>query len=149
MSFLGALGAIGRLLPGYMQGERQAIQDNWSDLENYNTTQAGQLANAFSESTFQPRVSQAYDEAEMSRMGVMNSDMILQQNMVAQPGILQERAYTSAMGLPNAVMNQDLNNIMYQFSRANPLSMFNSYSGLGNTGGSLSQLLQQALMGGL
>ena len=146
MNFLGALGAIGRLLPGYVQGERQAIQDNWSDLNNYNTTQAGQLENAYTEATFQPRVSQAYDEAEMSRMGVMDNDMVLQQNMVAQPGILQERAYTSAMGLPNAVMNQDLNNLMYQFSRANPLQNYNGY---GNNSGTLTQLLQQALMGGV
>lgn len=55
-NIFGAFGALGRLLPGYMQGERQAIQDNWQDLENYNNVQKGQIANAFSEATFAPAV---------------------------------------------------------------------------------------------
>ena len=45
MAFLGSLGsvvgALGSLLPGYMQGERQAVQDNWADLNYYNKAQAG------------------------------------------------------------------------------------------------------------
>ena len=147
MSFLGALGAIGRLLPGYVQGERQAVQDNWADLDNYNKTQAGQLANAYTEATFQPNVSQEYDEAELSRMGVMNSDMILQQNMVAQPGILQERAYSSANLLPQAMMNNALQDRQFQYLMTNPLNSLGGYGGHNN--GQLALLIQQALMGGL
>ena len=60
MSFLGALG---RLLPGYMQGERQAIQDNWNDLNQYNKVQAGQLQNMFDENVMQDRMNMVKDNA--------------------------------------------------------------------------------------
>ena len=63
MSFLGALGAVGRLLPGYMQGERQAIQDNWNDLKNYNAAQAGQLQNMFDENAMKHRLNILQDRA--------------------------------------------------------------------------------------
>lgn len=51
------LGGLASLLPGYVQGQRQAIQDNWQDLMNYNQVQSGQLSNAFTEATWQPRLS--------------------------------------------------------------------------------------------
>lgn len=63
MSFLGALGAVGRLLPGYMQGERQAIQDNWNDLNQYNKAQAGQLQNMFDENAMRDRLQMMRDNA--------------------------------------------------------------------------------------
>lgn len=63
MSFLGALGAVGRLLPGYMQGERQAIRDNWMDLNQYNKVQAGQLQNMFDENAMRDRLQMLRDNA--------------------------------------------------------------------------------------
>lgn len=63
MSFLGALGAVGRLLPGYMQGERQAIADNWNDLNQYNKVQAGQLQNMFDENAMRDRLQMMRDNA--------------------------------------------------------------------------------------
>jgi len=63
MSFLGALGMVGRLLPGYMQGERQAIQDNWTDLNQYNKVQAGQLQNMFDENAMRDRLQMLRDNA--------------------------------------------------------------------------------------
>ena len=63
MSFLGALGSLGRLLPGYMQGERQAIQDNWNDLNQYNKVQAGQLQNMFDENAMRDRLNMMRDAA--------------------------------------------------------------------------------------
>lgn len=50
------LGSLANLLPGYIQGQRMANQDNWQDLLKYNQVQSGQLSNAFTEATFQPRL---------------------------------------------------------------------------------------------
>lgn len=55
------LGGLANLLPGYVQGQRQAIQDNWQDLMNYNQVQSGQLSNAFTEATWQPRLDMFQD----------------------------------------------------------------------------------------
>ena len=63
MSFLGALGAVGRLLPGYMKGEQQAIADNWNDLNQYNKVQAGQLQNMFDENAMKHRLNILQDRA--------------------------------------------------------------------------------------
>ena len=64
MSFLGGLfQSFGRLLPGYMQGERQAVQDNWTDLNQYNKVQAGQLQNMFDENVMPDRMNMAKDAA--------------------------------------------------------------------------------------
>lgn len=50
------LGGLASLLPNYVQGQRMANQDNWQDLMNYNQAQSGQLSNAFTEATWQPRL---------------------------------------------------------------------------------------------
>lgn len=64
MSFLGGLfQSFGRLLPGYMQGERQAVQDNWNDLNQYNKVQAGQLQNMFDENAMRDRLQMLRDNA--------------------------------------------------------------------------------------
>lgn len=55
-NIFGAFGALGRLLPGFMQGERQAIQDNWQDLQSYNQAQQGQIQNAFDENVLDDRI---------------------------------------------------------------------------------------------
>lgn len=55
------LGAIASLLPGYVEGRRQAIQDNWSDLSNYNQVRSGQLGNLFTEATWDDRLRQMND----------------------------------------------------------------------------------------
>lgn len=85
----GAIGALGRLLPGYMQGERQAIQDNWQDLQNYNQAQQDQIQNAFSEATFEPAV-QMYglslqDAMNKSELGSMQTAL----QRFAFPGMAQ------------------------------------------------------------
>lgn len=72
---LNFLGALSSLLPGYIQGRRQAIQDNWQDLQNYNNVQAGQLSNAFTEATWQPRLDMFADSAINSGLNVWNNGM--------------------------------------------------------------------------
>lgn len=115
LNIFGALGAIGRLLPGYVQGERQAVQDNWNDLNQYNTVQHNQMQNAFDEMLFNPRVSQGYDQAANSRMGVFQNGMNLNAARMAYPGAMltaaidsilrpqvQARLLTGSLGQANA-----------------------------------------------
>lgn len=68
MNFGSILGGLSRWVPGYIQGQRQAVQDNWADLMNYNKTQMGQLENAFTEATFGPRL-------DMFHNAVRNDDI--------------------------------------------------------------------------
>lgn len=87
-----AFGALGRILPGYVQGERQAVEDNWNDLTNYNSVQAGQIQNAFDEQTFDDRV----DMMGFSRDNAANQALNLWMSTMAQqamfPGYLQGAA---------------------------------------------------------
>lgn len=54
------------IFSGYMQGMRQANEDNWKDLSNYNTTLGGQLGNAFKMATFDPAVRTAWNQGQIS-----------------------------------------------------------------------------------
>lgn len=98
LNIFGALGAIGRLLPGYVQGERQAIADNWNDLNQYNQVQSGQMQNAFDEAMFNPRLSMGYDAAANSRMGVYNNGMDLNVKRMGYPGAMQSATIGSMLG---------------------------------------------------
>lgn len=89
-------GAIGRMLPGYMEGERTAIKDNWNDLNQYSDVQAKQISNLFSEATFNPKVNMQYDAAAQS---LMNTEQIGMQNELMQamhPGNLEAAAITGS-----------------------------------------------------
>lgn len=88
LNLFGAIGALGRALPGYMQGERQAVQDNWQDLSNYNQVQAGQYQNAYDAALFNPRLSIGYDQAALSRLGLYNQGMQTNINRAAYPGAI-------------------------------------------------------------
>lgn len=54
------------IFSGYMQGMRQATEDNWKDLSNYNSTLQGQLGNAFKMATFDPAVRTAWNQGQTS-----------------------------------------------------------------------------------
>lgn len=69
------LGALSSLLPGYLEGRRQAIKDNWQDLSNYNNVQQGQLSNAFTVATWQPRLDMFADAAYNSGFNTLNNAM--------------------------------------------------------------------------
>lgn len=83
---LNIFGAFGRLLPGYIQGERAAIKDNWNDLNQYNKVQAGQFQNAFDAATFNDRVSMVDHAFQNSEMGVFNNLMNMGINLARYPG---------------------------------------------------------------
>ena len=69
---LSFLGTIGRMLPGYLHGYRMAIDDNWKDLNQYNTVQRGQMSNAFLGESFAPELNMLHDRASVSRMANLN-----------------------------------------------------------------------------
>lgn len=79
------LGGLANLLPGYVQGQRQAIQDNWQDLMNYNQVQSGQLSNAFTEATWQPRMNLFYENALRNNLQLQADRMNLRQMLAIEP----------------------------------------------------------------
>lgn len=74
MPSLGSLfSAIGRMLPGFVEGERMAVKDNWDDLKNYNDVQSGQLENAWTEATWNPRLANVWFNALNNAFAVEES----------------------------------------------------------------------------
>lgn len=78
--------ALGRALPGFVEGERLANQDNWKDLENYNNVQRGQLENAWTEATWDPRLYNTWAQAANNDIMLQASGMELANRLAAQPG---------------------------------------------------------------
>ena len=104
MSFLGGLfQSFGRLLPGYMQGERQAIQDNWNDLNQYNKVQAGQLQNMFDENVMPDRMNMVKDNAMINNFQRHAAGIDLGYKYAQQPlaywQLGQQTAYAPLMGM--------------------------------------------------
>lgn len=87
-NFGSLLTAIGRALPGYVEGHRQAVQDNWQDLTNYNSVQAGQLENIFTEQTLPTRIYNAKLTAPANTLQLLQSAMNYDVNRTAQQGNL-------------------------------------------------------------
>lgn len=89
------LGGLANLLPGYVQGQRQAVQDNWQDLMNYNQTQSGQLSNMFTEATWQPRIDMFRNAATDSALQTYGHILDARIKSILQPyQELQAGAYT-------------------------------------------------------
>lgn len=90
------LGGLANLLPGYIQGQRMANQDNWQDLMNYNQVQQGQLGNAFTEATFQPRLDTFRDYAVKSNLDMNGALMDFRTKWLYQPyQEMQAQAYST------------------------------------------------------
>ena len=142
MSFLGALGMVGRLLPGYMQGERQAIQDNWNDLNQYNKVQAGQLQNMFDENVMPDRMNMVKDNAMINNFQRHAAGLDLGYKYMQWPlaawQIGQQTAWAPVMG--------DLRHQMAMQQAAMAMNpRVQAQAQAGQQGG----LLQQAALGGL
>lgn len=97
-NFGSLLGAVSRVLPGYMEGERQAVRDNWQDLTNYNQVQQGQLGNLFLEGTMPQRFQLFNDQAFRSSLQ-STSDLI---NLGIQFYGAPARMYEASMQSRNA-----------------------------------------------
>ena len=108
MDFGNLFAAIGRALPGFVEGERLAVQDNWNDLNQYNKVQAGQLENAFTEQTFNPRMQIVYDAARNSGLGVLNNRMTTAQNWMLHPALMARNYYASLYAPQNAQLEQQM-----------------------------------------
>lgn len=133
---LDIFGSIGRILPGYVKGQRNAIKDNWQDLANYNNVQAGQLANAFTEATFGHNVDMFQDARDNSRLQA-------EQN-AANFSIFQRMfPYMYAAGIEQAMAMpylQQLDNVakigLYQQGMADPrmlsAAILGGFGGFGN-----------------
>lgn len=145
MDFGSLFAAIGRALPGFVEGERMAIQDNWTDLNQYNKVQAGQLENAFTEQTFNPRTQIVYDAARNSGLGVLNNRMTTAQNMTIHPAIVARNYWASLYAPQNAQLEQQLLANMYRL-----MPGMLAGAGAGATGGGLNPMdiaLYRALLG--
>ena len=100
------------LFSGYVEGRRRAIQDNWTDLTNYNSVLDGQLQKAFNMETFDDNVSMSRDNAQNSRANTAYNSLAID-NMIAQ--LLEERK----LGVPSAAANARLASIMDAISTGN------------------------------
>lgn len=138
MAFLGNLGsvvgALGSLLPGYMQGERQAVQDNWADLNYYNKAQAGQLQNMYDERVMNDRINMAHDNALMQSNVRANSDLNLFNNYLYEPYTIRRAQWDTAYAdqLNNARIGLTLAGA--NMAMSNPMTLLGSM-GLGGMGG--------------
>lgn len=137
MSFLGALGSM---LPGYIKGRQQAIQDNWNDLSQYNKVQAGQLQNMFDENAMKHRLNILQDRAieEGYQREAMGDDLLVK-NWQLPLVYLQTGSQTANWPIYNQLRHQLT---LQQAGMAmNPK--------LAAQGGQQGNLLRQAALGGL
>ena len=131
MAFLGNLGsvvgALGSLLPGYMQGERQAVQDN---------CQAGQLQNMYDERVMNDRINMAHDNALMQSNVRANSDLNLFNNYLYEPYTIRRAQWDTAYAdqLNNARIGLTLTGA--NMAMSNPMTLLGSM-GLGGMGGNM------------
>lgn len=87
MSFFGVLGQLGRMLPGYVEGRRQAIQDNWQDMSNYNQMYHGQLQNAYDTATWEPQMEDRWRQSALLDLVAKQAEgnyLIWEQTLSAQ-----------------------------------------------------------------
>ena len=140
MSFLGALGAVGRLLPGYVKGEQQAIADNWNDLFSYNKAQAGQLQNMFDENAMKHRLNMVEDAARIQNSQRWAADLDLGVKAAQYPLMLGQIGWQAGNFFPMQQLKHQM--LMQQVGMAmNPKLAAQA----GQKGGAL----QQAMFGGL
>ena len=142
MSFLGGLfQSFGRLLPGYMQGERQAVQDNWNDLNQNNKVHAGQLQNIFDENAMRARLNMVEDAARIQNAQRWAAGLDLGVKAAQYPLMLAQTGWQAGNFFPMQQLKHQM--MMQQVGMAmNPKL---AAQAKGRQGGAL----QQAMLGGL
>lgn len=88
--------AVGRALPGWIDGERLANEDNWRDLSNYNQVQAGQFDNAWTEATWPYRLDNVRMNRDNNALGLVNNQMTTALNATMYPGLNRRAGAFSA-----------------------------------------------------
>lgn len=116
LSLGGIFGALGRMLPGYIEGREQAIKSNWNDLNQYNQVQAGQIQNAFNELTFPQAFNMYMDRAGISRASMLQTLMNLGSRVAGYPYELQTGYMRSQQG--PGVYQQRINQTLAESQRA-------------------------------
>lgn len=101
------LGSLASLLPGYLQGQRQANQDNWQDLMNYNQVQRGQLSNLWTLATWQPNLNMTYENALSNNLQTWSNVLDFQQKAMSQPMELGTRYGWSSL-VPEYMYNDPM-----------------------------------------
>lgn len=125
----GFLGNLSRALPGYIEGQRQAIQDNWQDLKNWNEVYSGQLGNMYANQTYPLRLSREYDLAMMSQYGREKSRGDIEQYRAYLPGAVRrakirgELAPVNEAALFQHTMNMMRNPFLYS-QGMNPMQWY-------------------------
>lgn len=96
------IGSMARILPGYVEGFRNAVADNWNDLKSNNAVQEGQINNLFNMATFGNDVDRSNYNTEIARLnhlrGVGDTGLYLAQ----YPGMLADRMAYSAFAPLNS-----------------------------------------------
>lgn len=142
MNFLGALGAVGRLLPGYIKGEQQANADNWNDLLNYNKVQAGQLQNMFDENAMRHRLNMVEDAARIQNAQRWAADLDLGVKAAGYPVEIGRIGWQAGNFFPMQQLKHQM--MMQQVGMAmNPKLAAQAKAG------QQGNVLQQAMFGGL
>ena len=98
------LGSLANLLPGYIEGQRQAVKDNWYDLNQYNQVQQGQIQNAFDEATFSDKVRLVNQGAAMGDLSYMQKLWGTQLAGARMPGLMTQVGVRNAFAEPEAYM---------------------------------------------
>lgn len=138
------LGAIGSMLPGYIEGRERAINANWNDLNQYSGVQAKQLENLFTEATFNPRVLMQREAAAQSRMATEQAGMQNELMQAGHPGALEAAAITGNFAPYLATQNAMLQALYpYRFG-----AYGGGYDALGAAMGYPQLLGQQPRVGG-
>ena len=103
------------LFSSYIQGRRNAIQDNWTDLKDYNEVLKGQLSNAYDMETFDSKVRQSRNNALVSNMntalGAMTTDQaLLRMAKEIQMGVPLQQAMANYYTALNSQKQAQFNN---------------------------------------
>lgn len=151
-------GAV-KAIPGYMEGQQQAVRDNWQDLNMSNQVRAGQLNNLFSGATLNNRLQRDFNQTGMSNLafnGARRQDEVEEVNLSAAinqalanvdgsyylPWLRNDAAeqqynlgmQMGGLALDNANMQASMQRLMYQYMRQNPSAFFGLMLGGGFPG---------------
>lgn len=90
------------IFSAYLQGKRSAIQDNWSDLANYNSVLKGQLGNAMDMATFGDNVRRNLYNTQRARFDALRGGLQAINDAAILDTGLGQQALVEQYGIPNA-----------------------------------------------
>lgn len=100
------------IFSAYLQGKRNAITDNWNDLNQYNTVLKGQLSNAMDMATFGDNVRRNNYNAQQSRFNALRNGLQAVNDAAALDMGLGQMGLVDQYGIPN--LQAQYNAMLYQ-----------------------------------